>query len=108
MVGLHGMECAHDTVMAFDGLLDLAEEQGYIIVTPLGYRWNSWYGSVDPGRSGRLAEKDVMNVLKVARNEFNVDEDRSYLFGTPWAARWRGRSHSRCFGGWTVTRRSLC
>ena len=81
MVGLHGMECAHDTIMAFDGLLDLAEEQGYIIVTPLGYRWNSWYGSVDPGRSGRLAEKDVMNVLEVARNEFIIDEDRIYLFG---------------------------
>jgi predicted peptidase len=81
MVGLHGMECAHDTVMAFDRLLDLAEEQGYIIVTPLGYRWNSWYGSVDPGRSGRLAEKDVMSVLEIARNEFNIDEDRIYLFG---------------------------
>jgi len=81
MVGLHGMECAHDTVMAFDPLLDLAEEQGYIVVTPLGYRWNSWYGSVDPGRSGRLAEMDVMNVLDIVRSEFNIDEDRIYLFG---------------------------
>jgi predicted peptidase len=81
MVGLHGMECAHDTAMAFDPLLDLAEEQGYIVVTPLGYRWNSWYGSVDPGRSGRLAEQDVMRVLDIARSEFNIDKDRIYLFG---------------------------
>lgn len=81
MVGLHGMECAHDMIMALDPLLDLAEEQGYIVVTPLGYRWNSWYGSVDPGRSGRLAEKDVMSVLEIARSEFNIDKDRIYLFG---------------------------
>lgn len=71
----------HDTIMVFDGLFDLAEEHGYVIVTPRGYRWNTEYGSVDPARSGRLAEKDVMNVLEVVRNEFNIDEDRIHLFG---------------------------
>jgi predicted peptidase len=81
IVGLHGMECAHDTMMASEGLLDLAERDGFIVVTPLGYRWNSWYGSLDPSRAGQLCHMDVKNVLDIARSEFNIDENRIYMFG---------------------------
>ena len=35
----------------------------------------------DPARVVELSEKDAMNVLEMARAEFNVDEDRIYLMG---------------------------
>ena len=68
------------------------------MVTPLGYDARAWYGSRGPnvaiapaqgGRGGEaapanvgeLSEKDVMNVLDIARRDFNIDPDRVYLFG---------------------------
>lgn len=35
----------------------------------------------DPAKVAELSEKDAMNVLEIARREFNVDEDRIYLMG---------------------------
>lgn len=35
----------------------------------------------DPGRVAELSEKDAMNVLEMARAEFNVDDNRIYLMG---------------------------
>ena len=35
----------------------------------------------DPPNLRELSEKDVMNVLDIVRNEFNVDENRIYLMG---------------------------
>ena len=67
---------------------DLAEENGYILVGPMGYNPGGWYGSpLLVGRRGRggveapenlseLSETDVMNVLDMIREEFNVDADR--------------------------------
>jgi predicted esterase len=34
-----------------------------------------------PSRVAELSEKDAMNVLEIARREFNIDEDRIYLMG---------------------------
>jgi predicted esterase len=35
----------------------------------------------DPAKVAELSEKDAMNVLELARKEFNVDENRIYLMG---------------------------
>ncbi len=35
----------------------------------------------DPAKVAELSEKDAMNVLEMARKEFNVDDDRIYLMG---------------------------
>jgi dipeptidyl aminopeptidase/acylaminoacyl peptidase len=84
--------------MGYDGIIDFAERDGFIMVTPLGYHPRGWYGSRGPGASqrarqdgepegslpanlGELSERDVMNVLALVRKEFNVDPDRIYLWG---------------------------
>jgi len=35
----------------------------------------------DPARVAELSEKDAMNVLEMARKEFNIDDNRIYLMG---------------------------
>src|SRR5690606_13565417 len=66
-----------------------------ILAAPMGYNVGGWYGSpVIRGPGGRsfggdnapenlseLSEKDVMNVLEMIREEFNVDDSRIYLTG---------------------------
>ncbi len=74
----------------------MAERDGYILVTPKGYHPRAWYGSrgagIQPMRAeddtsrlpknlGMLAEQDVMNVLQLVVNEFNIDANRIYLWG---------------------------
>ena len=76
--------------------MDLAERDGDILVTPMGYHPRGWYGSRGPGiprmlrgneadglpeNLGALAEQDVMNVLRLVTDEFNIDDDRIYLWG---------------------------
>lgn len=89
IVALHGY--GGDSNFIVRGrLVDLAEENGYIVVGPMGYNATGWYGSpvivigggpVEPPNLTELSEKDVMNVLAIARREFNVDPDRTYLMG---------------------------
>lgn len=89
IVALHGY--GGDSNFIVRGkLVDLAEENGYIVVGPMGYNVTGWYGSpvivigggpVDPPNLAELSEKDVMNVLAIARREFNVDPARTYLMG---------------------------
>jgi predicted peptidase len=69
-------------------LTDLAEKYGYIVVAPMGYNSGGWYGQKPPfGRKPEpenlyeLSEKDVMNVLGIARKEYNIDPARIYLMG---------------------------
>jgi predicted peptidase len=97
IVGLHGLGRPYDWVMGYDGIIDMAERDGFIMVTPLGYHPRGWYGSRGPGipagvtategqppipaNLGELSEQDVMNVLEIARGEFNIDPDRIYLWG---------------------------
>ena len=96
IVGLHGLGRPYDWVMSYDGYVDRAERDGYILVTPKGYHPRAWYGSRGPGiprrlggdqagglpeNLGALAEQDVMNVLHLVLDEFNVDPDRIYLWG---------------------------
>lgn len=94
IVALHGLGSTPAAIMRYQGLTDLAEERGYVVVAPMGYNERGWYGSRGPGRAstrgeaandpdnlGELSEKDVMNVLALVRGEFTVDPDRVYLMG---------------------------
>lgn len=89
IIALHGLGGDGNSLVR-NRTLDLAEEGGYIVAGPLGYNVAGWYGSpvivmgggeVDPPNLAELSEKDVMNVLAMMREEFNVDEKRTYLMG---------------------------
>ena len=97
VVTLHGLG-ATQTIMMTKAAVDLAEEGGYILVSPLGYNTGGWYGSplltggrgkgkggapapAPPANLSELSEKDVMNVIAMVRKEFNVDDKRMYLMG---------------------------
>jgi poly(3-hydroxybutyrate) depolymerase len=92
---LHGLGSNPTQVIRYQGLTDEAEARGYIVAAPMGYNERGWYGSrgdgavagrggqasVDPPNLGELSEMDVMNVLAIMREEFNIDADRMYLMG---------------------------
>ena len=109
IVALHGVFGDGNSLLR-GSALDLAEQGGYIVVGPMGYNPQGWYGSpvivmnggpgrgpgggrgAGGGRSGppptpeppnlaELSEKDVINVLGIMRKEFNIDEKRTYLMG---------------------------
>lgn len=83
IVSLHGLGRSYDWLMGYHGLLDEAEANGYIVITPLGYIRRGWYGSraTADEQDARYSEQDVMEVLARTRSEFNVDENRIYLWG---------------------------
>ncbi|GJM13656.1 MAG: hypothetical protein DHS20C12_20590 [Pseudohongiella sp.] len=83
IVSLHGLGRTHDWLMGYHGLLDQAEANGYIVVTPLGYIRRGWYGSreIADMQDAQRSEEDVMNVLQILRDEFSVDSNRIYLWG---------------------------
>jgi predicted peptidase len=94
IISLHGYG-AGPQIMCNSTAVDLAEEGSYILAAPMGYSTSGWYGipsadrrgggrggtSDQPANLAELSEKDVMNVLKMMRKEFNVDEKRIYLSG---------------------------
>jgi predicted peptidase len=104
IVGLHGAGRPYDWLMGYAGIIDLAQRDGYVMVTPLGYHPRGGFGvprrtppatalasssaaaatpAADPlpPNVAELSEKDVMNVLGIAQKEFNIDTDRIYLWG---------------------------
>ena len=89
IVALHGLGSSPSGIMRYPGLTRHAEQFGYLVVAPMGYNSRGWYGSRGPGggrRSdpenlGELSEQDVMNVLRIIRQEFNVNSLRIYLMG---------------------------
>lgn len=94
IVALHGLGSNPRQVIRYQGLTDLAEARGYIVIAPMGYSTGGWYGSLGHGRiptrgdssigpdnHGALSEEDVLNVLGIVRQEFNVDAARIFLFG---------------------------
>ena len=74
-----------------------AERRGYLVVTPMGYRplpqpyYGSSYriarpGAADPAAGwtaleNERAEQDVLNVIDLVTEEYNVDTSRVYLHG---------------------------
>jgi poly(3-hydroxybutyrate) depolymerase len=94
VVVLHGLGSSPAQVIRYQGLVELAEARGYIVVAPMGYNSRGWYGSRGPGRTiavgpaaddpenlGELSERDVLNVLRLVQEEFDVDPRRTYLMG---------------------------
>lgn len=101
IVALHGLGGSQETfIRETYRAVELAEEGGYILVAPMGYNSAGWYGIpangngggrgfggggdnavTDPARVRELSETDVMNVLGMVRDEFNVDDSRIYLMG---------------------------
>jgi predicted esterase len=83
-------------------LAKLAEQHGYLVVCPMGYRPSAGWGAnslnrppsnaaapgrggfaADPARlrQGELSEKDALNVLDLVTKEYPIDPGRIYLFG---------------------------
>ncbi len=84
LVSLHGLGRTYDWLMGYEGLLDLAERDGFAVVTPLGYVRRGWYGSHRERVGPEIAERseaDVMHVVGLVRKEFNIDPERIYLWG---------------------------
>jgi len=90
IVALHGLGGTDDSF--FDGyekrLPPLAEQHGYIIAAPLGYRVDGFYGSGVAAsrddatrRTREFSEQDVMQVLDRVRRSYKIDDNRIYLLG---------------------------
>ena len=91
IIALHGLGSTEDSFFDSYGkkLPELAELNGYIMATSLGYRVDGGYGwgvGSPPSdsaarRSSELSEMDVMQVLAQVRKQYNVDPKRIYLMG---------------------------
>jgi poly(3-hydroxybutyrate) depolymerase len=86
VIALHGLGTTPSAFLG-RGLLDAAQDNGYIVAAPMGYSTTGWYGANGAGRPvgttsvGELSEKDVLNVLARMKDEFRIDERRIYLAG---------------------------
>jgi dienelactone hydrolase len=91
IIALHGLGGTEDSF--FDGydkkFVPLAEQHGYIVACPLGYRVDGGYGwgvgnppaDVAQRQSRERSEADVMQVLEIVRQTYKVDPGRIYLMG---------------------------
>jgi predicted esterase len=100
---LHGSGADENTYVDQSGaqMIDLAEEHGYILVSPLGdrgaygnfLRLSAPFGdeagaaelmaqvTTDSERTNELSERDVINVLELVLHEYPVDPAARFLFG---------------------------
>lgn len=94
IVALHGEGGGLRYMMEYGNLIELADQHGYIVATPMGFNERGWYGARGPGNDfnakradpgpanlGELSEQDVLNVLREVRGAFNIDSHRVYLIG---------------------------
>jgi predicted esterase len=91
VVLLHGLGGTEDSF--FDGydkkVAPLADQHGFIVAAPLGYRVDGSYGwglgtpPADPStrRLQDLSEQDVLRVLQLVRQQYRIDDARIYLGG---------------------------
>jgi predicted esterase len=90
VIALHGLGASEDSF--FDSYQrvtpKLAEQHGFLLAAPLGFRVDGFYGSrmmagADPAaaRRSEYSEQDVLEVLKRMRAEYAVDSDRIFLIG---------------------------
>jgi predicted peptidase len=90
VIALHGLGGNEDGF--FDNYSQLppklAEEHGFLMAAPLGFRRDGFYGSAAMGgtdvasrRRSEYSEKDVLEVLRLMKAAYNVDESRIYLMG---------------------------
>ena len=91
IVALHGLGGTEDSFFSgYDGKLpQFAEQKGYIVAAPLGYRVDGSYGwglgnppaDAATRRVQDLSEQDVMQVLAHVKRQYKIDENRIYLMG---------------------------
>ncbi len=84
IVALHGLGGNEDSMVSdFYGMIPQAEQRGYIIVSPMGFRPDGGYGRGGPGasRATDLSEKDVLQVLQRMQASYAIDSQRIYLMG---------------------------
>jgi poly(3-hydroxybutyrate) depolymerase len=90
VIALHGLGGTEDSF--FDGYSGLppklAAQHGFLMAAPLGYRVDGFYGApvtiasdAATKRRLELSEKDVLEVLRLMRANYNVDADRIFLVG---------------------------
>ena len=91
IVALHGLGGTEDSFFeSYDKVLPpLAEQHGYIVAAPIGYRVDGFYGwgigaqrmDAATQRTRELSEQDVMQVLQRVKHQYKIDENRIYLMG---------------------------
>jgi len=97
LVTLRAGTSVNNSYRSNNDLVVNAERRGYLVVTPMGYRplpqpyYGSTYriarpGAADPAagwtpQENERAEQDVMNVIDLVTEEYNVDTSRVYLHG---------------------------
>ena len=87
LLALHGHNYPYDWAMGIDGLLAFATKHAMLVVAPLGYTKTGWYGAPCLPRRGRVtdegrrSEADVLSVLRLVREEFEVDATRCFAWG---------------------------
>ena len=90
VIALHGLGGNEDGF--FDNYSQLppqlAEQHGFLMAAPLGFRRDGFYGStmMSAGdaaarKRSEYSEKDVLEVLRLMKAAYNVDESRIYLMG---------------------------
>jgi poly(3-hydroxybutyrate) depolymerase len=91
---LHGWG-AGPAIFMHGKMLDQAQDEGYIVVGPMGYQPNAAFGApmgggqkTQPKKAAKLglnndelSEKDVKNVLNIIRAEYDIDEGQKYIIG---------------------------
>ena len=89
IVALHGRGGDSNFIVR-DRLVDFADQEGYIVVGPMGYNVVGFYGAppvpregqtIEPENVAELSELDVLNVLSIALNEYEIDPKRIFLLG---------------------------
>jgi pimeloyl-ACP methyl ester carboxylesterase len=80
---LHGNTRDHNFYFDRDGgiLAKLAEKNGFLVATTMGYRPNAGYNAGRRSPQGELSEKDAMRAFDLIVQEYNPDRSRIYLFG---------------------------
>jgi dipeptidyl aminopeptidase/acylaminoacyl peptidase len=91
IIALHGLGGTEDAFFTGYGSTTppLAEQHGYIVAAPLGYRVDGSYGwglgnpPADPAtrRLQERSEQDVMQVLELVKRQYKIDDNRIYLLG---------------------------
>lgn len=89
VIALHGLGANEDSFFDSYSQLppQLAEKHGFLMAAPLGFRRDGFYGSQmmssDPiaRRRSEYSEKDVLEVLRLMKAAYNVDDSRIYLIG---------------------------
>lgn len=90
VIALHGLGANEDSFFdSYDKLPpQLAEQHNFLMAAPLGFRRDGFYGSqlmsggdVAARRRAEYSEKDVLEVLRLMKASYNVDESRIYLMG---------------------------